>query len=61
MSPVSDSSNVVAPGTQEPEEKIYHPSDGQFTDSHVPDFDTYLAIYKKSIEEPEGRTADVLA
>ncbi|XP_056127613.1 acyl-CoA synthetase short chain family member 2 like [Rhinichthys klamathensis goyatoka] len=60
MSPVSDSSNMVAPGTQEPEEKIYHPSDhGQFTDAHVPDFDAYLALYKKSMEEPEGFWGDV--
>jgi len=57
MSPVSDSSNMVAPGPQEPEEKIYHPSDhGQFTDAHVPDFDAYLALYKKSMEEPDGRS-----
>ncbi|XP_077078251.1 acyl-CoA synthetase short chain family member 2 like [Siphateles boraxobius] len=59
MSPVSDSSNMVAPGTQEPEEKIYHPSDGQFTDAHVPDFDAYLALYKKSTEEPDGFWGDV--
>ncbi|XP_039505071.1 acyl-CoA synthetase short chain family member 2 like isoform X1 [Pimephales promelas] len=54
MSPVSDSSNMVA------EEKIYHPSDhGQFTDAHVPDFDAYLALYKKSMEEPDGFWGDV--
>lgn len=59
MSPVSDSSNMVAPGTQEPEEKIYHPSDGQFTDAHVPDFNAYLALYKKSTEGPDGFWGDV--
>ncbi|XP_016340894.1 acetyl-coenzyme A synthetase, cytoplasmic-like [Sinocyclocheilus anshuiensis] len=58
MSPVSDSTNRVVPGPQEPE-KTYHPSDGLFTDAHVPDFDAYLAIYKKSTEEPEEFWADV--
>uniref|UniRef100_A0A673LHS4 Propionate--CoA ligase n=1 Tax=Sinocyclocheilus rhinocerous TaxID=307959 RepID=A0A673LHS4_9TELE len=58
MSPVSDSTNRVIPGPQEPE-KTYHPSDGLFTDAHVPDFDAYLAIYKKSTEEPEEFWADV--
>ncbi len=46
MSPVSVSTNRVVPGPQEPEEKTYHPSDGLFTDAHVPDFDAYLALYK---------------
>uniref|UniRef100_A0A8C2D8B6 Propionate--CoA ligase n=1 Tax=Cyprinus carpio TaxID=7962 RepID=A0A8C2D8B6_CYPCA len=50
---------MVIPGPQEPEEKIYHPSDGLFTDAHVPDFDAYLALYKKSTEEPEEFWADV--
>uniref|UniRef100_A0A8C1J179 Acetyl-coenzyme A synthetase n=1 Tax=Cyprinus carpio TaxID=7962 RepID=A0A8C1J179_CYPCA len=59
MSPVSDSSNRVIPGPQEPEEKTYHPSDGLFTNAHVPDFDAYLALYKKSTEEPEEFWADV--
>ncbi|RXN25161.1 acetyl-coenzyme A cytoplasmic-like protein [Labeo rohita] len=59
MSPVSDSTNRVIPGPQEPEEKTYHPSDGLFTDAHVPDFDAYLALYKKSTEEPEEFWADV--
>uniref|UniRef100_A0A671NK48 Acetyl-coenzyme A synthetase n=1 Tax=Sinocyclocheilus anshuiensis TaxID=1608454 RepID=A0A671NK48_9TELE len=49
---------MVVPGPQEPE-KTYHPSDGLFTDAHVPDFDAYLAIYKKSTEEPEEFWADV--
>uniref|UniRef100_A0A672QP79 Propionate--CoA ligase n=1 Tax=Sinocyclocheilus grahami TaxID=75366 RepID=A0A672QP79_SINGR len=49
---------MVIPGPQEPE-KTYHPSDGLFTDAHVPDFDAYLAIYKKSTEEPEEFWADV--
>uniref|UniRef100_A0A8C1RGC4 Acetyl-coenzyme A synthetase n=1 Tax=Cyprinus carpio TaxID=7962 RepID=A0A8C1RGC4_CYPCA len=47
------------PGPQEPEEKTYHPSNGLFTDAHVPDFDAYLALYKKSTEEPEEFWADV--
>lgn len=55
MSPVSDSTNTVVPGTQEPEEKIYHPPDGLFTDAHMPDFNAYLALYKKSTEHPEGK------
>ncbi|XP_016352542.1 acetyl-coenzyme A synthetase, cytoplasmic-like [Sinocyclocheilus anshuiensis] len=59
MSPVSVSTNRVVPGPQEPEEKTYHPSDGLFTDAHVPDFDAYLALYKKSTEEPEEFWADV--
>uniref|UniRef100_A0A673KKB1 Acetyl-coenzyme A synthetase n=1 Tax=Sinocyclocheilus rhinocerous TaxID=307959 RepID=A0A673KKB1_9TELE len=50
---------MVVPGPQEPEEKTYHPSDGLFTDAHVPDFDAYLALYKKSTEEPEEFWADV--
>uniref|UniRef100_A0A673LHK6 Propionate--CoA ligase n=1 Tax=Sinocyclocheilus rhinocerous TaxID=307959 RepID=A0A673LHK6_9TELE len=50
--------SLVIPGPQEPE-KTYHPSDGLFTDAHVPDFDAYLAIYKKSTEEPEEFWADV--
>ncbi len=54
MSPVSVSTNRVVPGPQEPEEKTYPPSEGLFTDAHVPDFDSYLALYKKSTEEPEG-------
>ncbi|ROL51556.1 Acetyl-coenzyme A synthetase, cytoplasmic [Anabarilius grahami] len=50
---------MVVPGTQEPEEKIYHPSDGLFTDAHVPDFNAYLTLYKKSTEQPEEFWGDV--
>lgn len=46
---------MVVPGPQEPGENIYHPPNGLFTDAHVPDLDAYLSLYKKSIEEPEGR------
>ncbi|XP_052405651.1 acetyl-coenzyme A synthetase, cytoplasmic-like [Carassius gibelio] len=56
MSPVSVSTNRDVPGQ---EEKTYHPSHGLFTDAHVPDFDAYLALYKKSTEEPEDFWADV--
>ncbi|XP_051990395.1 acyl-CoA synthetase short chain family member 2 like [Xyrauchen texanus] len=59
MSPVSDATNMVVPGTQEPEEKIFYPPDGMFSDAHVPDFNAYLSLYKKSIEEPEEFWGDV--
>eukprot|EP00067_Danio_rerio_P009559 NP_001264046.1 acetyl-coenzyme A synthetase, cytoplasmic [Danio rerio] len=59
MSPVSNSTNTALSSPQEPEEKIYHPPDCIFTDAHVPDFDAYLALYKKSIEEPEEFWGDV--
>ncbi|KAA0718552.1 Acetyl-coenzyme A synthetase, cytoplasmic [Triplophysa tibetana] len=50
---------MVVPGPQEPGENVYNPPNGLFTDAHVPDFDAYLSLYKKSIEEPEEFWGDV--
>ncbi|XP_056598714.1 acyl-CoA synthetase short chain family member 2 like isoform X1 [Triplophysa dalaica] len=50
---------MVVPGPQEPGENVYNPPNGLFTDAYVPDFDAYLSLYKKSIEEPEEFWGDV--
>lgn len=52
--------NMVVPGPQEPGETVYNPPNGMFTDAHVPDFDAYLSLYKKSIEEPEGTACHLM-
>lgn len=47
---------MVVPGPEhlEEREKVYPPPEELKADAHVPDFSSYLALYKKSIEEPEG-------
>ncbi|XP_031415805.1 acyl-CoA synthetase short chain family member 2 like [Clupea harengus] len=54
---------MVVPGPEhlEEREKVYPPPEELKADAHVPDFSSYLALYKKSIEEPEefwGNVAD---
>uniref|UniRef100_A0AAZ3P9C4 Acetyl-coenzyme A synthetase, cytoplasmic n=1 Tax=Oncorhynchus tshawytscha TaxID=74940 RepID=A0AAZ3P9C4_ONCTS len=44
---------MVVPGSQHIEDKMYHPPEGLQKDAHVPDFNCYLELYKKSIEEPD--------
>ncbi|XP_022534691.2 acyl-CoA synthetase short chain family member 2 like [Astyanax mexicanus] len=50
---------MVVPGQQNTEEKIFHPPEDLRVDAHVPDLESYLALYKKSIEEPEEFWRDV--
>uniref|UniRef100_A0A8C3B3Z5 Propionate--CoA ligase n=1 Tax=Cyclopterus lumpus TaxID=8103 RepID=A0A8C3B3Z5_CYCLU len=38
----------------EPQEKMYYPPDDLKRDAHVPDLNTYLALYRKSLENPEA-------
>ncbi|KAG7220901.1 hypothetical protein INR49_017751 [Caranx melampygus] len=42
---------MVVPESQD---KMYHPSDDLQRDAHVPDFNSYLALYRKSLENPEA-------
>lgn len=44
---------MVVPQSQD---KMYYPSDDIKRDAHVPDFNSYLALYRKSLENPEGRS-----
>lgn len=44
---------MVVPESQD---KMFHPPDDLKRDAHVPDFDSYLALYRKSLENPEGRS-----
>ncbi|XP_066508289.1 acetyl-coenzyme A synthetase, cytoplasmic-like [Hoplias malabaricus] len=44
---------MVVPGQQDPEEKIFLPPEDLRANAHVPDFNSYLTLYKQSIEEPE--------
>ncbi|XP_062843407.1 acyl-CoA synthetase short chain family member 2 like [Trichomycterus rosablanca] len=44
---------MVIPGLQDKEVKMFYPPEELQMDAHVPDFNSYLAMYKKSIEEPE--------
>ncbi|XP_026873237.2 acyl-CoA synthetase short chain family member 2 like [Electrophorus electricus] len=44
---------MVVPGRQDKEEKIYYPPEDLQMNAHVPNFNSYLALYKRSIEEPE--------
>lgn len=46
-------STMVVPEAQD---KMYHPPDDLKRDAHVPDFNSYLAMYRKSLENPEGRS-----
>uniref|UniRef100_G3PWI6 Propionate--CoA ligase n=1 Tax=Gasterosteus aculeatus aculeatus TaxID=481459 RepID=G3PWI6_GASAC len=34
--------------------KLYYPPDDLKSDAHVPDFNSYLALYRKSLENPEA-------
>uniref|UniRef100_A0A671VR21 Acetyl-coenzyme A synthetase n=1 Tax=Sparus aurata TaxID=8175 RepID=A0A671VR21_SPAAU len=42
---------MVVPESQD---KMFHPPDDLKRDAHVPDFDSYLALYRKSLENPEA-------
>ncbi|KAM9844925.1 acyl-CoA synthetase short chain family member 2 like [Aulostomus maculatus] len=42
---------MVVPETQD---KMYYPPDDLQRDAHVPDFNSYLAAYRKSLENPEA-------
>lgn len=44
---------MVVPASQD---KMYYPPDDLQRDAHVPDFNSYLALYRKSLENPEGRS-----
>ncbi|XP_035527295.1 acyl-CoA synthetase short chain family member 2 like [Morone saxatilis] len=49
---------MVVPESQD---KMYYPADEMKRDAHVPDFNSYLALYRKSLENPEAfwkETAD---
>lgn len=45
---------MVVPESQD---KMYYPPDDMRRDAHVPDFNSYLALYRKSLENPEGRSS----
>lgn len=45
---------MVVPKSQD---KMFHPPDGMKRDAHVPDFNSYLALYRTSLENPEGRSS----
>lgn len=45
---------MVVPESQD---KMYYPPDDMKRDSHVPDFNSYLALYQKSLGNPEGRSS----
>ncbi|XP_078120465.1 acyl-CoA synthetase short chain family member 2 like [Sander vitreus] len=36
------------------QDKMYYPPDDRKRDAHVPDFNSYLALYRKSLENPEA-------
>lgn len=40
----------------ESRDKMYYPPDDMKRGAHVPDFNSYLALYKKSLENSEGRS-----
>ncbi|XP_041804866.1 acyl-CoA synthetase short chain family member 2 like [Chelmon rostratus] len=42
---------MVVPESQD---KMYYPPDDMKRDAHVPDFNSYLALYRKSLENPEA-------
>ncbi|GAA6098237.1 acyl-CoA synthetase short chain family member 2 like isoform X1 [Tachysurus ichikawai] len=44
---------MVVPGLQEKNKKVYFPPEGMQKVAHVPDFNSYLAMYKRSTEDPE--------
>ncbi|XP_066574991.1 acyl-CoA synthetase short chain family member 2 like [Amia ocellicauda] len=45
---------MVVPGSQNPEEQMFNPPSELQKDAHIPDFKTYLQLYKKSIDDPEA-------
>lgn len=44
---------MVVPGSHHGEEQVYYPPEELQKDAHVPDLNSYLALYKKSVDEPE--------
>ncbi|KAK2868429.1 hypothetical protein Q7C36_000300 [Tachysurus vachellii] len=44
---------MVVPGLQEKNKKVYFPPADMQKVAHVPDFNSYLAMYKRSTEDPE--------
>ncbi|CAG07125.1 unnamed protein product, partial [Tetraodon nigroviridis] len=42
---------MVVPDSKD---KMYHPPDDMKRNAHVPDFNSYLALYRRSLENPEG-------
>lgn len=46
-------STMVVPESQD---KMHYPPNDLQKDAHVPDFNSYLALYRKSLENPEGRS-----
>lgn len=49
---------MVVPKSQD---KMFHPPDDMKRDAHVPDFNSYLALYRTSLENPEGRSSMYLS
>lgn len=49
---------MVVPDSKD---KMYYPPDDMKRDAHVPDFNSYLALYKRSLENPEGRSSTHVA
>lgn len=49
---------MVVPDSKD---KMYYPPDDMKRDAHVPDFNSYLALYKSSLENPEGRSSTHVA
>lgn len=45
---------MVVPKSQD---KMFYPPDDMKGDAHVPDFNSYLAMYRNSLENPEGRSS----
>lgn len=45
---------MVVPDSKD---KMYYPPDDMKRDAHVPDFSSYLALYRRSLENPEGRSS----
>lgn len=45
---------MVVPKSQD---KMFYPPDDMKGDAHVPDFNSYLAMHRKSLENPEGRSS----
>uniref|UniRef100_A0A672IXR5 Acetyl-coenzyme A synthetase n=1 Tax=Salarias fasciatus TaxID=181472 RepID=A0A672IXR5_SALFA len=47
---------MVVPETQD---KMYYPPEDLQRDAHVPDFNSYLALYRKSLDNPEAFWKDI--
>ncbi|KAM4605343.1 acyl-CoA synthetase short chain family member 2 like [Polymixia lowei] len=45
---------MVVPGSHHIEDKMYQPPGDLQKDAHVSDFNSYLALYRKSLENPEA-------